>query len=92
MANPFDPITVDYAIEECTDLAKLRQLARQYRKAMLSEHEQGAHFLALRECKKCRKAMEHGEPSYACKAYKRRQAAYMAALRADAILTEAVTS
>lgn len=90
MANPFDPITVDYAIEECTDLAKLRQLARQYRKAMLSEHEQGAHFVA-RDCKKCRKALKWGEPSYACDAYKVRQAAYMAALRADAILAGAVT-
>jgi hypothetical protein len=85
VGNPFGPITVDYAIEECTDLAKLRHLARLYRAAMLSEHEQGAHFLA-RDCVKCRKAFKHGEPAYACGAYKARQDAFMAALRADVIL------
>lgn len=86
--NPFNPITVDWAIEECTDLEKLRHLARLYRKVMISEHEQGAHLLDIADCGPCMRAVEESEPSYACDDFRRRQKAYTDALRADSILSE----
>lgn len=85
-AQKFDPITVDYAIEQCTDLAVLRDLARQYRKAMIGEHEKATHFLDIDDCPPCAEAREHGEPSYACDDYKRWQKAYEDALHADSII------
>jgi hypothetical protein len=88
----FDPITVDYAIEQCTDLAVLRVLARQYRAAMLSEHEQGAHFLNIDDCKPCSDAMEEGEPTLACAEYGRRQHQFMEALGADRVLSKAANA
>lgn len=86
--NPFNPITVDYAVEECTDLAKLRHLARLYRAAMIGEHAKASHFLDIDDCPPCLIARDQGEPSYACDDYKRWQNAYEEALRADRILTE----
>jgi hypothetical protein len=88
-SQKFDPITVDYAIEQCTDLAVLRDLARQYRAALLTEHDQALHLLEIEDCWKCLK-VKHGEadPLDACDDYKRRQKAFTDALNADHILTE----
>jgi hypothetical protein len=86
----FDPITVDYAIEQCTDLALLRDLARQYRKAMLDQHAMVEHALGIDDCKPCTEAVEHGDPSYACAAYTAWQKSFMDALRADRAIDQGV--
>ncbi len=82
----FDPITVDYAIEQCTDLGVLRNLARQYRQAMLDQHALVGHVLIVDDCKPCLEAIEHGEPSYACDEYRAWQKSFTDALRADSVI------
>jgi hypothetical protein len=83
----FDPITVDYAIEQCTDLDKLRYLARSYRKVMIQQHEFAGHLFEIDTCEPCTEAFVHSDPDLACDEYKAWQQAYEEALRADRILS-----
>lgn len=89
-SRTFSPISADYAIEQITDVARLRDLARLYRSAMIYQHAQGEHLLGIGDCAPCLKAADEGDPFYACDHYKRWQKAYEDALAAN-LSAEAVT-
>ncbi len=72
--------TVDYALDQITDPNRLRELARQWRDAMLGQHELAQHFLEIADCPQCSRAAHHLDPAYACDRYKTWQAQYTAAL------------
>jgi hypothetical protein len=77
-------LTVKEELDACTDLAVLRALARRWRNAMLGQHEQVEHVLAIADCPECTRARDECDGALACAAYRRRQAEYEAALAAGA--------
>lgn len=79
--SKYNPITVDYALDQITDPDRLRELVRQFRKAMVGQHEFVDHLIEDR-CEGCARATQYLDPDYACADYRRWQAMYSAALNA----------
>jgi hypothetical protein len=77
-----NPITTDHYLANLTDVDRLRDLAIQYRNAMLGQHEFAAHLLAS-ECAACERAIQECDPDVACADYRTWQAQYEAAVGAS---------
>jgi hypothetical protein len=73
---------VDQALEQITDPDRLRALARQWRAAMLGQHELVGHVLEIADCPQCQDAADAYDDTRACEQYRAWQAQYTAALSA----------
>lgn len=76
------PHTYDYDIDQLTDVQHLRDLAIQFRQAMLGQHELIDHIVQG-DCADCALAMARCEDDLGCAKYQAWSAQFRAALNAS---------
>ena len=75
------PLTYAYAVDQITDVQRLRDLVIQYREAMHGQHAFAGHIIDG-DCAGCERALIESDSDFACDRYSRWHNQYTAALRA----------